>query len=258
MMRAVLIAIVAVSCLIWQAPAAKPLQTFEVAIIKSSAPSPDGRVTATIGGDAGRINYEGLPLKMLLSRAFDVKDDQISGPDWLDTARFDILAKLPDGASREQVPSMLQALLVERFRISLHHDQKELAIYALVVGKNGSRLKDAAPANAGRLLVRTGHVETQGSLASLADFLSRMTDRPVFDLTGLKGNYDIDLEWTPEPGDESMFKGFPSTASSSGTERAGPALFTAIEEQLGLKLEGRKVPVDIIVIDHIDKAPSQN
>jgi uncharacterized protein (TIGR03435 family) len=257
MFRAITMVILAASSFVSQVPAVTPLPRFEVASIKPSLPSPDGRITATIGGDAGRIDYEGLPLKMLLSRAFEVKDDQISGPDWLDTARFDIIAKLPDGAPRDQVPAMLQALLVERFKISLHHDKKELGIYALVTGKNGPRLKDATSAGAGKLFIRTGHIEMQGNLSSFADFLSRMVDRPVFDMTGLKASYDILLNWTPDLGQGSIFKGFPATSPAAGPENPGPTLFTAIEEQLGLKLEARKAPVDIVVIDHVEKTPAE-
>jgi uncharacterized protein (TIGR03435 family) len=247
-----------------QAPDARPLPQFEVATIKRSAPVVDGRWTVTMGGDPGRIDYQGLPLKILLSRAFNLKDDQISGPDWLDTERFDVTAKIPPSVSRDQVPAMLQALLVERFKIAFHHDKKEMGNYALVVSKNGLKLKEVAqPAGAGRLFVRNGHVETQGSLASFADLISRLAARPVFDMTGLKASYDIHLEWTPEPGQGSLFKGFPSppsqpSAEGANPERTGPSLFTAIQEQLGLKLESRKAPVDIVVIDQIQKVPAEN
>src|SRR5580693_5552131 len=96
----ILVAILAVSHLASQTPSAKPLPQFEVATIKPSAPSPDGRWTMTVGGDPGRIDYQGWPLKILLSRAFDMKDDQISGPDWLDSERFDVIAKIPESVSR--------------------------------------------------------------------------------------------------------------------------------------------------------------
>jgi uncharacterized protein (TIGR03435 family) len=247
-----------------QAPDAQPLPQFEVATIKRSAPVVDGRLTVTMGGDPGRIDYQGLPLRILLSRAFNVKDDQISGPDWLDTERFDVTAKIPPSVSRDRVPAMLQALLVERFKIVSHQDKKEMGIYALVVGKNGLKLKEVAePAGAGRLFVRNGHVEMEGTLSSLADQISRQVDRPVFDRTGLKASYDIHLEWMPEPGQGSLFKGLPSPPSQPGAEgaspeRTGPSLFTAIQEQLGLKLESRKAPVDIVVIDRIQKVPAEN
>jgi uncharacterized protein (TIGR03435 family) len=247
-----------------QAPDAQALPQFEVATIRRSAPVIDGRLTVTMGGDPGRIDYQGLPLKILLSRAFNVKDDQISGPDWLDTERFDVAAKIPPSVSRDRVPAMLQALLVERFKIAFHRDKKEMGIYALVVGKSGLKLKEVAePAGAGRLFVRNGHVETQATLSFFADLISRLVDRPVFDRTGLKASYDIFLEWTPEPGQGSLFKGFPSPPSQPGTEganpeRTGPSLFTAIQEQLGLKLESRKAPVDIVAIDQIQKVPAEN
>jgi uncharacterized protein (TIGR03435 family) len=263
-----MIRIAVIAFLMASSPGTQALPQVEVATIKPAAPAPDGRLTVTIGGDPGRIDYQGMPLRILLSRAFNVKDDQISGPDWLDTQRFDVTAKIPAGVSRDKVPAMLQALFVERFKIAFHHDKKEMGIYALVVGKNGLKLKEVEPpAGAGKLFVRTGHVETQGNLSSFADLISRMVDRPVFDMTGLKADYDIHLEWTPEPGQGSLFKGFPSpppAAEGGGnpdrgnSDRSGPSLFTAIQEQLGLKLESRKAPVDIVVIDHIAKVPTEN
>jgi uncharacterized protein (TIGR03435 family) len=262
-----IIAVAAIALLVAASLEGQVLPQFEVATIKPSAPVADGRLTVTMGGDPGRIDYQGLPLRILLSRAFNVKDIQISGPDWLDTERFDVIGKIPSGVSRDKVPAMLQALFVERFKIAFHHDQKEMGIYALVVGKNGLKLKEADPSGVGQLFVRTGHVETKGSLASLADLLSRMVDRPAFDMTSLKANYDIHLEWTPEPGQGSLFKGLaspPPAVEGSGnpdrgnSDRSGPSLFSAIQEQLGLKLESRKAPVDIVVIDHIEKTPTEN
>jgi uncharacterized protein (TIGR03435 family) len=251
-----------------QEPAAKALPQFEVATIKRSAPITDGRMRIAMGGDPGRINYQGLPLRMILAGAFDVKDYQISGPDWLDSERFDVMAKIPEGVSRKEVPAMLQALLAERFKMTFHHDKKEMGIYALLVAKGGVKMKEVEESAQGvgqmRMMGR-GHFESKLTLGGLADFLSRWVDRPVLDMTDTKANYDIKLDWTPEPGqgDEGLGRrpGGPPRGGEDGgasPETAGPSLFTAVQEQLGLKLESRKAPVDMLVIDHIEKAPTEN
>ncbi len=253
-----------------QAPAAQALPQFEVATIKPSAPITEGRVRIGMGGDPGRINYQGLPMRMLLADAYAMKDYQISGPDWLDSERFDVMAKFPEGVKRDQVPAMLQALLAERFKIVSHRDKKEMGIYALVVGKNGLKLKEVEESanGVGQIRMGMGHMETKVPLSQLADFLSRMVDRPVLDMTNTKGNYDIKLDWTPEPG-QGMMKGLPvpmhappggegGGGGGPAADSSGPSIYTAIQEQLGLKLEPRKAPVDILVIDHIEKVPTEN
>ena len=261
----VVIAILVVSSL----AAAQALPQFEVATIKPSAPITGGRVQVAMGGDPGRINYQGLPMRMLLARAFDVKDYQISGPDWLDSERFDVMAKIPEGVKREQVPAMLQALLAERFKMTFHRDKKEIGVYALLVGKGGTKMKvidDSAEGVGQMQMMGRGHFESKISLPGLADFLSRWVDRPVLDMTGTKGTFDIKLDWTPEPG-QGVMRGMPvAPPHVEGGEGGGPVsgdsnsptIFTALQEQLGLKLESRKAPVDIVVLDHIDKAPTEN
>jgi uncharacterized protein (TIGR03435 family) len=251
-----------------QDPAAKVLPQFEVATIKPSAPITDGRVRIAMGGDPGRINYQGLPIKMILARAFDIKDYQISGPDWLDSERFDVMAKIPEGVSREQVPAMLQALLAERFKMTFHRDKKEMGIYALIVAKGGVKMKalEESAEGVGQMqMMGRGHFTSKLTLAGLADFLSRWVDRPVLDMTDTKANYDIKLDWTPEPGQGGMKgvggpQGPPRGGEEGGSnpDTAGPSLFTAVQEQLGLKLESRKAPVDLLVIDHIEKTPTEN
>jgi uncharacterized protein (TIGR03435 family) len=116
---------------------------FEVASIKPSEPTPMGMIRIGMSADAGMVRYMNSSLRDVIRTAYRVKDFQIEGPDWMSSARFDITAKLPDGASKDQIPEMLQALLAERFKLQLHRDNKEHAVYALVVGKGGPKLKPA-------------------------------------------------------------------------------------------------------------------
>src|SRR5690242_10517264 len=120
-----------------QAPA------FEVASVKPAAPQEAGKVAIRLGGDAGRINYTNVSLKDVVARAYKMKPYQISGPSWMDSERYDITAKIPEGATQDQVPAMLQALLTERFKMTVRKESKEQPIYALVLGKSGSKLKKA-------------------------------------------------------------------------------------------------------------------
>jgi uncharacterized protein (TIGR03435 family) len=196
--------------------------------------------------------------------AYRVKDHQISGPDWLASQRFDIVAKLPEGASREQVPEMLQSLLVERFKLALHRDKKEHTAYALVVGKNGPKLhpsEGGAAGPGGTIKIGRGHLEVnKTTVSNFADMLSRLVDRPVLDMTELQGRFDFTLDFAPEGMKTfGMIMGAPAEKpAESASEPSGPSIFTAVQEQLGLKLEARKAPVEILVIDHIEKVPTEN
>jgi len=140
--------IVSASSVIFAQVAAAPF-AFEVASIKPAAPQPEGMFRIGMGGDEGRITYTGVPLKLVMTRAYGVKQHQISGPSWLDSERFDINAKIPDGVSREQVPAMLQNLLAERFKMTIRRETKEQSVYALVVGKNGPKLTKASEEDGG-------------------------------------------------------------------------------------------------------------
>jgi len=225
--------------------------------------------------------------------------------------RFDVLAKLPEGASRDQVPEMLQALLAERFKLTVHRESKEHAVYALVVGKNGAKLKESspdadAPAGGGAPIATddvnpqvrvsgrgentqvsisggqigtahmsvgpdgTMHLEAaKMTMAALADTLSRLVDRPVVDLTELKGSYQVALDLSMEdlrnaarnfgvmaPG-LGGGRGAARPPADAASDPGGVSIFAAVQ-QLGLKLEPRKAPLDLIVIDHLEKAPTEN
>jgi uncharacterized protein (TIGR03435 family) len=246
-----------------------------------------------------------MSLEELIRVAFRVKPYQVSGPDWMASVRFDVLAKLPEGASAEQVPEMLQALLAERFKLTVHRESKEHAVYALVVGKNGPKLKEAAPdadtpaatddANPqvhvnGRgenmsVSISGGQIGTahmsmgpngtmrleapKMNMAALADSLSRFFDRPVVDLTELKGSYQVALDLSMDDlRNAARNAGFMGPGMGGGRDGARPeadaasdptgtSIFAAVQ-QLGLKLEPRKTPVDLVVIDHLEKTPTEN
>jgi bla regulator protein BlaR1 len=238
---------------------------FDVATIKPNGandnrfmirPSPGGGLTIT-----------GVPLRMLIMEAYDVRTFQVSGgPGWMSTERWDIEAKaegvqgqLPIG----QTLKMLQALITDRFHLEVHHETKEMTIYALVVGKNGSKLTPHTgepPQPTDRLRVRPGSLRAkQIGTAGLVRQLTLQVGRPVIDKTGLTGAYDFALEWTPEPGQggpESI--GLPPALDfPRASDSNGPSIFTALQEQLGLRLDAQKGPVDLIVVDRAEK-PDEN
>jgi uncharacterized protein (TIGR03435 family) len=286
---------------------------FEVASVKQAAPQTDGRMFVRMGGDAGRVDYANVSLKQVLGKAYDVKSYQITGPSWLDSERYDIIAKVPDGVPKEQIPAMLQALLAERFHMTIHRETKEQSVYAIVVGKGELKLKKydenaspvfafnqagaplpppppPPPGGAGRVGVAAGrgggggpagampkggamvsmssngatHLQARGStLSGLAGMLSSFMDRPVVDMTGIEGEYDISLEAAAEEmvGMKMTVIGSPGPAGGApapAPETAPTAsIFTSIQ-QLGLKLEPRKAPIEYVVVDKAEKVPTEN
>ena len=301
----------------WAAP-----PTFEVATIKPAllsnpmeAMHGNARIGMTI--DGARVDIVNLTLLDLIRIAYGVKPFQIAAPASMrGTQRWDIQAKLPQGATREQVPAMLQALLAERFKLAVHRETNEHAVYALVVAKSGPKMK-ASPSDAGSDVgqkppqgdAAMGHGPAAGiqinadarsvfltseplgpvkvsfvpggaglrleaqnaSMPALADMLSRMVDRPVVDMTALKGKYEVALDLTPDnmraiataggfvtagmgPGGRGPDGGMHD--SPVGNE-PGATVFQSVQ-QLGLKLEARKAPIETLVLDHAEKSPTEN
>ena len=294
--------VLAVGAAAGQTPAPPP--AFEVASVKPAAPLNRGQLLsgqahAGMRIDAARVDIGSMSLEELIRVAFRVKPYQVSGPDWMASVRFDVLAKLPEGASAEQVPEMLQALLAERFKLTVHRESKEHAVYALVVGKNGPKLKEAAPdadtpaatddANPqvhvnGRgenmsVSISGGQIGTahmsmgpngtmrleapKMNMAALADSLSRFFDRPVVDLTELKGSYQVALDLSMDDLRNAaraagyLAAGMARPEADAASDPAGASIFAAVQ-RLGLKLEPRKVPIDVVVIDHLEKTPTEN
>ena len=222
----------------------------------------------------GTVTLRGDPLKVVLVEAFKLKPYQIVGPSWLETDCFEIVAKMPEGATSDQIPAMLQALLVERFKIASHKEERLGPAYALVVDKGGPKFKEAEEPSGNfrrgeppaRLMLYRAAADIRGfkgamTMAMLANSLSRGLDRPVQDLTGLKGSYEIDLAWAPDPTiDRPAPNSFAANSATplGGADRPTATLFTAIRESLGLKLEARKEPVEMLVIDRIERVPTEN
>jgi uncharacterized protein (TIGR03435 family) len=199
-------------------------------------------------------------------RAYGVKPYQIVGPSWMDTQRYDIVAIPPEGASEQQIPAMLQNLLVERFQMTVRRETREQPVYALTVGKNGPNLKKTDKPDDGMSFSTSGHLEAR-SIPSLVRMLSGFLDRPVLDLTGIEGTYEISLDVSMD--DLIGLKRSVATAGAQpGVDRASgsgpapetdpqPSIFTAVQK-LGLKLEPRKAPMEMIVIDKAEKVPTEN
>jgi uncharacterized protein (TIGR03435 family) len=238
----------------------------------------------------GGFSGNAVTVKFLIEEAYNIKDAQLVGaPSWTDTERYDIEAK-PDDATgaaldkltpeqrRDQLRLMLQNLLKDRFQLVVTHDSKELPVYALVVAKTGPKVKPSTfnpaehsadaprapgvggPAGPGIMMNGRGSLKvTYADMSQLANVLSRFAGRPVVDKTGLTAKYDFELKWTP---DDTMPTG-PSTGprppgdDAPPPEATGPSLFTALQEQLGLKLEPQKNAMDVLVIQHVER-PSEN
>ena len=223
-------------------------QTFEVASVKRAPPPPADGFRSSMKLDPGRLTCSNVTLKKLIVNAYNVKDYQVSGPEWLNVELYDIAATVPPGAGGDQVLAMVQGLLAERFKLAFHREAREMPVFGLVVGKAGARLHDAGFGRSSTS-ASPGHLTAEKTtMAKLADFLARQLDRPVVDMTGLKGFYDFTLEWDPEE----------NSASGSDDGRPAPPLLTAVQQQLGLSLQARKAPVEILVIDHADRVPIEN
>jgi uncharacterized protein (TIGR03435 family) len=242
--------------------AADASPAFEVVTIKPQDPAHPKGQSFLVRGD--QISLTGVTLHDLLTFGYGVHPRQISGgPSWLDTDKFEILGK-PDTEGQpntKQLGIMLQKLLADRFELAIHHDKKELTVYAITVGKTGPKLTPAVSngnglpglgmRGFGRAVIRNA------TIGDFAGFMqSIVLDRPVVDQTKLDARYDFTLDWTP---DETQFpnRTGPAPPPPAADADSFPDLFTAMQQQLGLKMESTKAPVDVIVIDKVEK-PSDN
>jgi uncharacterized protein (TIGR03435 family) len=235
---------------------------FEVASVKPSNPTdPVFGMRIPPGGD--RFSITNATLEMLIGFAYRLPNPQISGgPKWVDSESFTIEAKVdsatrlsPGNAGFGQVMLMLQSLLADRFKLSMHKETRSEAVYELSVAKRGAKLKKAeADDKLGRRIGR-GLVAGTMPLPVLAVSLSQSLDRPVVDKTGLAGNYSFTLTYTPEVGQGARFG--PPAPDDSPTDAGAPSIFTALREQLGLELKSAREPVEVLVIDHVER-PSEN
>lgn len=225
---------------------------FEVASIKVN--SSGSRGSSSHSRPGGVILMENISLKQLIERAYDVRDFSLTGPDWLDTARFDISAKPPEAVSNEEMRVLMQNLLIERFKLAVHREEKTMGAFALLPAKGGLKIKAVEPGPSGsNSTVNNGRGTLNGqkmTMARLADWLGQRVDRPVVDKTETPGMFDIKLEWVADN---------PSATPSTEAETpSGPSIYTALQEQLGLKLTSAKLPVQILVVDRVEKVPTEN
>src|SRR6185312_7347637 len=217
---------------------------FDVASINAS--NPDSAASDSLYTDhSGSLHTENYPLRGIILFAYDLRDFELTdAPGWIETARYDILAKTESGKTDDdQVRERIQALLASRFSLRAHHEAKELTSYALTVAKGGPKLK-VVTVPGEQLGFRGSRGHNQGFAITMPMFakeLGHLTGRPVIDRTELAGKYDYVLEWSLD-------------ADASG---GSPTIFTALQEQLGLRLESVKAAVDTLVIDHIER-PSKN
>jgi bla regulator protein BlaR1 len=247
---------------------AQPPETFEVASINLGDPLQSGTSYRTEPG--GSLKVEGATLKSLILFAYDLREFQLQGATgWMTADRYTILAKgeMPGGPQTYQqmndaqrkaaaalIRKRLQALLAERFQLATHRETKDLPLYAVVVAKDGVKMQPNTSPDGSPQSMTTGRGIFKAERASpdqIAQALAGLTRRPVQDHTGLQGFYNLKMEWTPE-----------AAAAAPGSderpvETSGPSLFTALQEQLGLKLESRKGPIEILIIDRAER-PSAN
>jgi len=257
-------------------------QQFEVASIKPSPPAPGtGRVrVGSRGGpgtdDPGLFTCERCSVQGLIRQSFKLDDYQISGPDAIQSSRFNISAKVPEGTTKVQFLTMLRNLLIDRFQLKFHYEKKETQAYALVVAKNGPKMKESpGPVDPGErparlterkfdaagfpilppgrvsMMMMMGDGHSTGryadeTMTKLAEMLANHIGRPVNDATQLIGKYDFTLNWIGE-------RGGPLSADDNG-----PDIFRAIQEQLGLKLEAKKTMSEVLVVDSVAKLPTEN
>jgi bla regulator protein BlaR1 len=249
----------------------QPERTFETVSIKPD-PSTDNWVNRSkvmFSLEDGSFVARSITLQFLVKLAYHVQDLQIKGgPDWVNSEKFDVDGKLSsaDTAELQKIPmeqrtgdqGVLQALLRDHFKLALHPETRNLPVYDLVVDKNGPKLQES---NGTRMMhMEKGRLVSQGThLAFLADQLSIRLGRTVVDKTGLKSNYTFTLHWTPDTSEEERLSrdGMPSPPAASSQEVSGPPLATALQEQLGLKLEPHTDAVQVLVIDHAEM-PSEN
>jgi uncharacterized protein (TIGR03435 family) len=228
----------------WALAQPAPL-AFEVASIKPSA-SRDGRSNDVVN-DAG-IVLTNVTLRQCIEAAYGIQDPGLVGPDWLETARFDIQAKPPAFHPKEYLQPMLKALLEDRFKLVAHREMRMIPGYALVIAKDGLKIQEVEPGEGKTNTSASRFMGTKVTMNRLSQFLSRLLDRPVVDQTGTPGVFDIDLHYAWEE----------LTATAPKRPSEGPSIFTALQEQLGLKLQPEKLPVEVVVIDHIERVPTEN
>jgi uncharacterized protein (TIGR03435 family) len=222
---------------------------FEVASVKKLDTSgPPGDIPRNADPSPGHFTMRNVPLRMLLEWAYDLKDYEISGPDWIKIdERYEVIAKAAGPAPESAVRQMLQTLLVERFQMKVHRETREMPVYVLLPGKAEPKVKEVAADAQPSFGKGPGATFLAQPISRFTFMLSRRMDRPVLDKTGLTGRYDftVDLSGLGFNGREPEVPG-------------GPSIFTTVQRDLNLRLEARKEPIEILVIDSANRIPTEN
>jgi uncharacterized protein (TIGR03435 family) len=253
-------------------------QTFEAASIKPATPSGKKANAASQKGgpgtaDPGLFTCRNCSLSQIMEDAYEIRGYDFSGPGWLEITRFDFMAKVPAGATREEFQTMLRNLLAERFKLALHREKRPMPVVELTVAKNGPRFKEGVPGDAppddgpaGKLkrdadgfpilppgtgvAMVPGHgrmrLENQ-PIELLISVLSSQLDSPVIDATGLTGTYDLEVSWA-----------WDKDAPGGAIPASATALIGAVQSQLGLKLERKKGEAEVLIVDYTEKVPTEN
>jgi len=219
--------------------------TFEVASVRLTPPGSTGNTYLSPPGSAS-FTATNVTLDVLIEIAYGVDENQISkAPVWLGSQHYDVSVKPegPGGLSYAQMKQPLQQLLEQRFGLTAHREKKDVDGYVLVIAKDGPKLTHSTEDSGhNKFILPSGIRFDHTVIATFAAALARPTGRPVIDKTGLTGDFDIDLKYAPEKAVDSSL----------------PSIFTALQEQLGLKLESTKVPFEVLVIDHVNRVPTEN
>jgi uncharacterized protein (TIGR03435 family) len=274
-------------------PEDSPAAEFEVATIRPSAEGPQNAVTAGVHIDGAQARCVSLTLKDYIGIAYRIKLYQISGPDWIGSDRFDISATLPAGTPISQFTEMMRRLIEERFQVKIHHEKKDFPVYVLEVAKGGVKMQESAPdpdpanADAKAPVSVTGSGNAQGvsinlgrgssytlannkfeakrlTMTALAGNLERFVDRPIVDMTDLQGSYDFALGVSEEDYRAMLIRSAVTAGISLPPQALRlldgatlPSLFEAMQK-LGLKMDARKAPLDVVVVDEARKTPTDN
>jgi uncharacterized protein (TIGR03435 family) len=223
---------------------------FEVATLKHA--TSDGRpgdIPRNMDDSPGHFAMHNVPLRFAIEWAYDLKDYEVSGPDWIKgpDERYEIVGRAAGAASEADLRKMLQSLLVERVGMKTHRETRELPVYVLIPGKGPAKVKEPAADGAPGLQGGPTVLFHKQPISRMTFMMTRRMDRPVLDMTGLTGIYDYSL-------DISGLGAF----SGPNPPEGSPSIFTAVQNDLGLKLEARKHPIEILVIDAVNKVPTEN
>jgi uncharacterized protein (TIGR03435 family) len=232
---------------------------FDVASVKVSQPGTAGgpRRRENIQVSPGTVTMRNVSLKSSIRWAWHVAEYQVSGPDWLDSQRHEIAGKAAGPATEEQLRLMMQALLQERFKLALHRQTKELPAYVLVAGRNGPKVHETKTEGEASIDINQRQLSVavqRAPVSQLVEMISNMLRAPVIDLTGLTGRYDITLN---------VAKYAAEMAARGQSIESAPAdplalISMILQDEFGLKLEARKMPLELVIIDHAEKAPVEN